>query len=452
MRKYLRLTAQFFADARGTGSVFAICILPMFLALTGLAMDGGMAFTARAQSQAAADAASLAATAILPNDDAQVRLVAYNYANANFDGSVLDTNKTADVVCGKYDAGAFTADTTTGACNNTNNNAVRVITRKTVGTTFLQLIGMKQWNVATDAIATITNKTNSPCVLAKGEFLVNGTAVVSSPSCEFDALKGGFNGPAATIQAKKLCNNSIEYANNLKQCTAADVISTACLQTGTGCPKCYSPLPTTDCTVAKDPYAAILSKYVKTPGTETQLRDNNGNVSQSLSNVTRVLDPGTYGAETFSNSTITLNPGFYIIDGPWYITDNTKLVGTGVTLYFSNSGAAFHLQNNASAELSASDDGSNGAVPGTLMFENPASVGTGQAITLDHADHVFSGLIYLPTRDFTLNSGAQLYNKQDQITLVVNNLRVNSGSLWSFKDYDSQLINPTGSIKMALVH
>jgi hypothetical protein len=46
--------------------------------------------------------------------------------------------------------------------------------------------------------------------------------------------------------------------------------------------------------------------------------------------------PGVYSAyEVGPNETCTLNPGLYVITGPWTMKNNSLFKGTGVTLYFT---------------------------------------------------------------------------------------------------------------------
>ena len=387
-----------------------------------------MAYTTRAHSQAAADAAALAAAANLPATDNVIRNTAYEYANWNLPDSLLTANKTADVVCGKYDSGVFTPDTTTGACNNTNNNAVHVITRKTVGTTFLQLIDVNQWNVATDAVARL-GTAKVPCVTVKSKLTINGGAKITSTGCEFDSTTGGYD-PAAVVTAK-LCSETIDHVNG----------------GGVG----YFPRPTTDCTV-KDPFAGKLKAPTKQACATT---DASGNALQGTYDGTVTLKQGTYcsGINFHGTSKVNLNPGvYYFAEGAtsattatWIFDNGASITGKDVTLYFE-SGAAIHLNSGTTATLEAP---TSGDTSGILMYEDSTYTAGAAPINLESV-HNYKGLIYLPNRDVTFNSATNLSSGTEQMTMVVNNLMVNANTDWTFNAYNNL---PTASgAKLALVH
>lgn len=148
MRKIIR-------DVRGSASVFIICLLPMFLALGGLAIDGANAWRMRAIMQTTADAASLAAVMDLPDED-QALASAQAYAAKNMptaaNGAVLAT---ADVFIGKWDS-----DTRTFTPGAVPKNAVQATVRRSsansnpLPTSFLNLIGVAKWDIVTTAIST----------------------------------------------------------------------------------------------------------------------------------------------------------------------------------------------------------------------------------------------------------------------------------------------------------
>ena len=145
---------RFWRDERGAGTVFMICLLPMFLGLAGLAIDAATAYRARAILQAATDAASLAATLKLPDTKAATD-AAKSYAIRNVPdfGNVLAES---DVEPGYWDETKHTF--IQGGSDPA--NAVRVTLKMTAAnnnalpTTFLRLIGIDHWDISTQAVAT----------------------------------------------------------------------------------------------------------------------------------------------------------------------------------------------------------------------------------------------------------------------------------------------------------
>ena len=146
---------NFRGDERGSASVFAICLLPAFLALGGLAIDGANAWRVRSIMQVTADSAALAAVTQLPNSANTIQM-AQDYAAKNMpvasNGSVLANT---DVVTGFWDTNARTFTP-----NGSPLNAVQVTVKRSAAnsnalpTTLLSLIGVNNWNIVTTSIAT----------------------------------------------------------------------------------------------------------------------------------------------------------------------------------------------------------------------------------------------------------------------------------------------------------
>lgn len=146
---------KFPGDRRGSASVFAICLIPAFLALGGLAIDGANAWRVHTIMQVTADAAALAAVTQLPNSANTIQM-AENYAAKNMPvSSNGDVLANTDVITGFWntDARTFTP-------NGTPLNAVEVTVKRSAAngnalpTTLLSLIGVNNWNIVTTAIAT----------------------------------------------------------------------------------------------------------------------------------------------------------------------------------------------------------------------------------------------------------------------------------------------------------
>jgi Flp pilus assembly protein TadG len=148
----MRRLYRFWRDERGAGTVFMVAMLPVFLALAGLAIDSANAYRVRNILQGAADAASMAATLALPDTNAATQ-AAITYAKLNLPnyGNILAS---ADVETGSWDSTKRIF--TNGAAPL---NAVRVTTRMTAAngnalpTTFLNIIGINHWDVAAQAIS-----------------------------------------------------------------------------------------------------------------------------------------------------------------------------------------------------------------------------------------------------------------------------------------------------------
>lgn len=122
---------------------------------------------------------------------------------------------------------------------------------------------------------------------------------------------------------------------------------------------------------------------------------------------TTILNPGTYcgGLTISTNTTVTLEPGLYIITGGFNLGLGSTLNGTGVTLYFTQGGGSSFgtiAIGNGSYEilsyvnLSAPTDSSAGGTPSIVLWIDPAWTGTNP---VEIANIVWSGdgIIYSKT-------------------------------------------------------
>jgi Flp pilus assembly protein TadG len=147
---------RFWVSRNGSGSVFNLVMLPVFLALAGLAIDAAMVYRTKAALQIAADAAALAAARDVPAKASNAATDAIAFAHLNLppssNGEVL---MAADVELGNWDS-----DTGVFTVGGSPQNAARVTTRRAVAnnnphlTTFLRLIGLTHWDVSAVSVAT----------------------------------------------------------------------------------------------------------------------------------------------------------------------------------------------------------------------------------------------------------------------------------------------------------
>src|SRR5689334_24760961 len=106
----IRSLLRFGSDDQGVGSIWMLCLLPLFLVLAGLGMDGTAAFRTRDMLQSTADASALAGALQLPptgaasaNQQCGAVNKALAYAQANMSvagfGNVLNAAYTSPSVC-----------------------------------------------------------------------------------------------------------------------------------------------------------------------------------------------------------------------------------------------------------------------------------------------------------------------------------------------------------------
>ena len=207
----ITIISRFANDEHGVGSIWMLCLVPLFLVLGGLGMDGTAAFRTRDMLQSTADASALAGALQLPTSGAastnqQCGAVnkALSYAQANMSvagfGNVLNAAYTSpsvctpgDVVFGNWNGTTFTSPAPTGTAGNAVQVTVKTATANSnpYPTTFLALIGKTSWDIVATAVA--MNGVPKPiCVLATTSFQVNG-----GPSINLHGCTMAVNGPMA---------------------------------------------------------------------------------------------------------------------------------------------------------------------------------------------------------------------------------------------------------------
>ena len=259
--RFIRSLLHFATDDRGVGSIWMLCLLPLFLVLAGFGMDGTAAFRTRDMLQSTADASALAGALQLPVSAAatttqQCNAVnkALTYARANMSvagfGNVLNTSYTSpsvctpgDVVFGNWNGTTFTSP----APNGTAGNAVQITVKTATAnsnpypTSFLALIGKTSWDIVATAIA-INGVPQPVCVFGLHSFQVNGGPSINLHGCTL-AVNGPMDCHGQPIGAGFAISSSPQPNGN-----------PACGQTNL-----YSQAPTVD------PYAALASNIPANP-------------------------------------------------------------------------------------------------------------------------------------------------------------------------------------------
>ncbi len=202
--RHFKSLLRFIADDRGVGSILMLCLLPLFLVLCGLGMDGTAAFRTREMLQSTADSAAIAAALKLPTagsataaqtNSAIDKAFEYSLANMSGFGHVLNLNAATngDIQFGNWNGNTFTSPAASGTAE----NAIEVTVKTAAAngnaypTSFLALIGKSSWDIAATAIA--MNGVPKPvCIFATTSFLVNG-----GPSINLHGCTMAVNGPMA---------------------------------------------------------------------------------------------------------------------------------------------------------------------------------------------------------------------------------------------------------------
>lgn len=389
----MQFWSRFAEDRRGSVVlVFALALSAVLIA-AGVGVDHGRKLTLEAQMQQALDAAVLAGVKLTPSTrDAKARLL--------FDANIADTSANNVSV-------SFTSegqDKYTGQA------------RADIPTTLTGLLGVRTLNVQVGATAEATGGADV-CILllstnASQQLLLNSGAKVDAPLCELHA-KSTAN-PAAIFNAGTTLNLQ-------RTCLAGSSI----IDNGGTHPNVEK-----SCATVSDPFAGKLPVPATSACTASNGNYNGGNVT---------LSPGVYcGWFNFNNSpNVTFNPGVYVIQGGGWNVNGGTWTGAGVTFYFADT-SKIQFNSGVAATLTPP---SSGAYANILMYEK-AGLSQSPFVFNDSKSFQMKGLIYLPSRDVTFNSGSQLVSKE--MTVVVNTLILNQTN-WKLAPAEPRIGGGSGS-------
>jgi Flp pilus assembly protein TadG len=380
----IRLGAGFGRDRSGTISVmFGLLSLAMATA-SGSVLDFSRLYDTHQKVQDAMDAAVLAG---LRASNSNQSSTATSYFNGEMQGSSATLSNLKFTPNGDGSlSGTVTA---------------------TIPTLFLGLahITTLTTNAQSTATPTTTSSANKVCVLlvdpsATQELTANSGAKLNASGCEVD-VKSTAN-PAAvfnsgiTLTTTKICIQGTQIIDN----------------GGT------HPNTVKGCSTASDPFAG----HMPAPP-HTSCDFSNGNYNGGTVNLT----PGVYcGWFNFnSGPTVTFAPGVYVIQGGGWNVNGGVWTGNGVTFYYTDTS---HIQFNSgiNATLSAPTSGTyNG-----ILFYEAAGLSKSQWAFDDSKGNNLTGLMYLPSRQVTYNSGSSVNG--DALTMVFDTLILDS-TTWNLK-------------------
>lgn len=291
-------------------------------------------------------------------------------------------------------------------------------------TYLLKIVGMDRVKLtATSTAVNTISKAARPCIYVldpsgSQALLVNSGANVVAPNCEIH-VKSAAN-PAAifnsgsSLNFRKVC---IKGANVIRNATTVPQLEL-------------------NCKAEDDPYAGTLP----TPASAT-CTQSNGNYNGATVNMT----PGVYcGWFNFNNSNARVNfaSGVYVIkNGGWNVNGGTW-TGSGVTFYFADT-SKIQFNSGISAALSAP---TSGTYKDILMYE-AAGLSKSQFVLNDSVANKLTGLIWLPSRELTLNAKSGV--ESDSLTLVTWRLILNN-TAWNLANLGSAT-GAAGTSKIRLV-
>ena len=151
------------------------------------------------------------------------------------------------------------------------------------------------------------------------------------------------------------------------------------------------------------------------------------------------LSAGGYCGITVNKGTLTLKPGVYYLQGPFYVGHGASVTGTGVTIYFAS--GTFTADSGSTVTLSAptnpfNADGSANPYYGILYWE--AATDNSTFSFAPGSKSKWEGVIYLPGATLDMGDGGSL---AAYTILVVNSLTLDPGAKISVNADYSSLLN-----------
>ena len=396
-------------DQSGSMTVLTSVSLGMLLGGMALAIDVGNIHYRQRQLQTAADAAAIAAGLEIGNCSntvcANMKTAA---AQALIEDRATSSTITPTTGCPIPSSSTLAIVINVGPCvlgtndpNHGNTNVVEVVLTEPVNTFFAGVLGL---------FSGFTGMSNMN-LMARAEageaYIQSGSSsgdCIYTKSFEFNSSNGNFT----------LTNCGIYDLGNLQTDNNDSVTASFFLYNGTWNPNnckgsCSWTLgnsetqPSHTTVATADPLASL------TPPSQPA---NSLTAGDTTPNNGDVLKPGYYpnGVNLNSNVAVNLQPGVYYMNGSINVNSGASITCTGctggangVTLYFVN-GSLQMNSNSTVIQLSAPTVSTNGQNANMLIWES-ASNSSGMTIDTSSSSY-FTGTIYMPDGELTLNSGS----------------------------------------------
>lgn len=361
--------------------------VPLVMAI-GLSLDYSRSAAAKSDLQAAVDAAVLAGAR---------------------DGTTNWPAVAARVLDVSVKTGDLTVATTSFARDSSGNYVGTV--NGSVATTFASLMAVQALPVNATATAVVKASSDNVCILllntgATPGLLLNSGATINAPACQIH-VKSTAN-PAATFNAGTTLATQ-------KTCVAGSTV----IDNGGS----HASL-TKSCATASDPFAGTLPVPSSSTCTYSNVNVNGGSYTAT---------PGVYcGWINFNSAAnVTFQPGVYVIKGGGVNVNGGSWSGNGVTFYFADSS---YIQFNGTVSLALAAP-TSGTYANLLMYEASGLSRSSFSMNATNGANL-QGLIYLPSRQLTLNSNASVTSPK--LTMVLDTLIVNTVN-WSLTGSDKAI-------------
>jgi hypothetical protein len=441
-------------EERGQVIVFVAVIMGLvMLGFLALAIDAGYLFHQKRMAQAAADAAAVAAAQQLSNGSTYEQNAADIAATKNGFDTTLTTNP-ASVALSTLNSGNYSNANGATAPS----NWVQAVVSQPIHTFFLGAFIPSMRSVTVSAYARAgVSAANTTCICLlnttgtdlnmsnNAQLAAGNNCAITANSSSSDAIKvvGSASVCAKSVGAVATSwNNTSNINNNGSICPTATAVE--------GATKCSSNLAPPALPSGITCYDNPIVGYVMPANSYSSNNYNgyytlpfSGQSEMSNGQAVAVADEVAKDGVICYNSLNTANAagvvfksGYtYYIKGDFTAQSGAKLTGSGVKFYV---GGNLNIANGVTDSLSAPLNSSG--VPDTLFYVN------GSSVTLaGGANSTWSGTVYAPNADVTLNNGTDTSMTMD---VVAKTLTMAGGATLS--SYNNPALGSSGSGAPAL--
>lgn len=407
--------------------LFALCIVAI-IAMAGLLIDGGMAWSNRRQAQAAADTGALAAAKAVV-DGASATAAAQAVAGLNGFGPGTDCQGNALANNGV----TVNRPPSTGPHSAANdplnaNNYVEVVTVRKMTTTFAGAVGQSCWMVSARAVASIGTSSVASCSFcslnrsSKNHTLVlkNGATLRVDGDIYVNSSNGGYTPGSCVLNQWTVCGDGFDifgagglitartisvnggwetHDNNPTQAdflvpgcetydppsqTAPYIPSRVCIHMPQIADPLNDPLTPKNIIAAPPDAGKPVAGVNGCPAGALIPSGTAGSPSTLTITSTATLCPGTYygGVKINTGGSVTMMPGvYYIAGGGFAATGSGSVNGTAGVMIYNSSGSAAPSDTQPGVDP-VPTSGAPKKVKNPTLKANPNNPSVGQTVTL----------------------------------------------------------------------
>jgi hypothetical protein len=409
---------KIFNQESGSMTILSSLSLGALMGGMALAIDIGSIHYRQRQLQTAADSAAIAAGLEIGNCSNSVCTnMKTAAARALIEDGATTSTITPTTGCSVPSSTGLAMIINVGPCvlgtsdpNNGNNNVAEVVLTQPVSTYFGSFLGMTKMNLLARSEAgeayIVSGAANGDCIYTKSLEFNSSTGNFTLNSCGIFDLGNLQTDDHDSVTASFFLYGGSWSPNN---CNGSCVWKLGDSETQPAHTTLTTPDPLAGLTQPTQPATQVAGSCSLS---NLDCWGNNLTNAQQHGTAPINLPPGYYGGINInSNLVVNFSPGLYYFGGSVNVNSGSTLECTtctgsgtsGVTLYFK-SGSLQMNSNSTVIQLMAPTTSTNGSNANMLIWESPSN---SSGMTIDTSStSFFTGTLYMPAGQLTLNSGA----------------------------------------------